>query len=103
MATKFSLNPNPTFKVDVAIPRAGEEDGALTFTFKHKPLNELSDMEKHDALSSADFLLDIISGWALPDELTRENVELLMNNYPKALESITRSYYSEILGSREKK
>jgi hypothetical protein len=103
MATTFSLNPNPTFKVDVNIPRAGEEEGVLTFTFKHKPLNELSSLEQHDSMTGLDFLMDIVAGWALPEEFTRENLDVLVNNYPKALEAVTRCYYSEILGSREKK
>lgn len=46
MATKFTLQPKPTFKANVSIPRAGDEDGVLTFTFNHKPLKELADLEK---------------------------------------------------------
>ncbi|VAK71359.1 Domain of uncharacterised function (DUF1789) [Enterobacter hormaechei] len=42
MATKFTLQPKPTFKANVSIPRAGDEDGVLTFTFNHKPLKELA-------------------------------------------------------------
>ncbi len=45
MATKFTLQPKPTFKANVSIPRAGDEDGVLTFTFNHKPLKELADLE----------------------------------------------------------
>ena len=36
MMTEFTLNPTPTFSIDVVIPRAGSEDGILTFSFKHK-------------------------------------------------------------------
>lgn len=46
MAVKFTLVPSPTFKADVKIPRAGLDDGELTFTFKHLPLNEVSNIEK---------------------------------------------------------
>lgn len=43
---KFTLIPNPTFKIDVTIPRAGAEDGVLTFTFKHKTRADLEALEK---------------------------------------------------------
>jgi hypothetical protein len=44
--TKFSLIPNPTFSVTASIPRAGAEDGKLTFTFRHKTLEELRAMDE---------------------------------------------------------
>lgn len=49
MATKFTLQPKPTFKANVSIPRAGDEDGVLTFTFNHKPLKELADWKNSKA------------------------------------------------------
>ena len=102
MAAKFTLQPNPTFKANVKIPRAGDEDGELTFTFKHMPLDELSDLEKLDDKTALDFLVEITTAWALPDEFTRENLEVLLNNYPGALTAITETYYRELLGNREK-
>ena len=45
MSAIFKLQPNPVFKADVAIPRAGEEDGVLNFTFKHRPKKELAELE----------------------------------------------------------
>ncbi|BBQ83451.1 hypothetical protein WP3W18E02_19800 [Klebsiella sp. WP3-W18-ESBL-02] len=102
MATKFTLQPAPTFKADVKIPRAGAEDGELTFTFKHMPLDQLSQLEKLDGKTALDFITDITAAWALPEKFTRENLEVLMNNYPGALKSITATYYRELLGNREK-
>ncbi|WP_228728815.1 phage tail assembly chaperone [Klebsiella michiganensis] len=46
MSAIFKLQPNPVFKADVAIPRAGEEDGVLNFTFKHRPIKELAELGK---------------------------------------------------------
>ncbi|HAK8370486.1 TPA: hypothetical protein H2W82_004744, partial [Salmonella enterica] len=96
--TKFSLIPNPTFSVTVSIPRAGAEDGKLTFTFRHKTLEELRSMDeklqkaaegKKDAIDpQADYLMEIVEGWALPDEFNRENVIVLLRNYPRAFDSI---------------
>lgn len=72
MATKFTLQPKPTFKANVSIPRAGDEDGVLTFTFNHKPLKELADLEKLEGKTATDFLMEIISGWAHPIHSTRK-------------------------------
>ena len=86
MATKFTLQPKPTFKANVSIPRAGDEDGLLTFTFNHKPLKELADLEKLEGKTATDFLMEIISGWALPDTFNAENLSLL-------LESLSRRFW----------
>lgn len=110
--TKFSLIPNPTFSVTASIPRAGAEDGKLTFTFRHKTLEELRSMDeklqkaaedKKDAIEpQADYLMEIVEGWALPDEFNRENVIVLLRNYPRAFDSIGLAYTKELMGIREK-
>ena len=87
MASKFQLQPKPTFKVDVSIPRAGEDDGVITFTFKHKPLKELSSIETMEGKNAVDFLLDITEAWALPDEFNRDNLEPLLDNNKHAIEA----------------
>ncbi|HAV1813136.1 TPA: hypothetical protein JG921_004433 [Enterobacter hormaechei subsp. steigerwaltii] len=102
MATKFTLQPKPTFKANVSIPRAGDEDGLLTFTFNHKPLKELADLEKLEDKTATDFLMEIISGWALPDKFNAENLSLLLENYPAAMKAIPETYYRELMGQREK-
>ncbi|QBM23580.1 hypothetical protein E1B03_14525 [Citrobacter arsenatis] len=102
MATKFTLQPKPTFKANVSIPRAGDEDGVLTFTFNHKPLKELADLEKLEGKTATDFLLEIIAGWALPDKFNADNLAELIENYPAAMKAITETYYRELLGQREK-
>ncbi|WP_447855507.1 phage tail assembly chaperone [Enterobacter sp. WI-ESBL-E8] len=102
MATKFTLQPKPTFKANVTIPRAGDEDGVLTFTFNHKPLKELADLEKLEGKTATDFLMEIISGWALPDAFNAENLSVLLQNYPAAMKAIPETYYRELMGQREK-
>lgn len=102
MAAKFQLQPKPVFKAHVNIPRAGEEDGVLTFTFKHKPVKELAELESLEGKTAVDFLLDITEGWALPDEFNRENLEVLLDNYPGAMKAIVSTYYQELTGNREK-
>ncbi|HED3067897.1 TPA: hypothetical protein R4057_004949 [Kluyvera ascorbata] len=110
--TKFSLIPNPTFSATASIPRAGAEDGQLSFTFRHKTLEELSEMDaelhkkadgkKNIVEPQAHYLMEIVEGWALPDEFTRENVIVLLKNYPRAFDSIGMAYTKELMGFREK-
>ena len=110
--TKFSLFTNPTFSVTASIPRAGADDGKLTFTFRHKTLEELRAMDetlqkaaegkKAAVEPQADYLMEIVEGWALPDEFTRDNVIVLLQNYPRAFDSIGLAYTKELMGIREK-
>ncbi|VYU55938.1 hypothetical protein [Metakosakonia massiliensis] len=102
MAPKFLLQPKPTFKADVTIPRAGEEDGKLTFTFRHKPIKELAALETMEGKTAVDFLHEITEGWALTDEFSRDNLEILLDNYPGAMKAIVSTYYRELTGNREK-
>lgn len=50
----------------------------------------------------AGFAEKFIEGWALPEVFSRENLEVLANNYPKAIEAIVGAFYRELLGNREK-
>ena len=102
MATKFELQPKPTFKADVEIPRAGEAPGVLTFTFRHKSADQIKEMEKREGTTAIDFLSEIIEGWALPEPYTQENLTVLLDNYLGAAGAITGTYYSELTGRREK-
>lgn len=110
--TQFSLIPNPTFSVTASIPRAGADDGKLTLTFRHKTLDELRSMDekmkkaaegKKAAIEpQTDYLMEIVDSWALPDEFTRDNVIVLLKNYPRAFDSIGLAYTKELMGLREK-
>lgn len=102
MSAKFELQPKPIFKADVSIPRAGEEDGKLTFTFRHKPIKELAALETLEGKTALDFLQEITEAWALADDFNRDNLETLLDNYPGALKAIVGTYYSELTGNREK-
>ncbi|CAI2005901.1 phage tail assembly chaperone [Serratia fonticola] len=116
MSTKFTLAPNPTFKFDVVIPRAGEVDGTLTFTFKHKTRADLEALEKtlrektekqveagkHSNAPMVAFVCEIADAWALPEEFTKENVLVLLENYPRAFDSIALAYTRELMALREK-
>ncbi|MGY6029838.1 phage tail assembly chaperone [Phytobacter sp. AG2a] len=110
--TQFSLIPDPTFSTTASIPRAGAEDGKLSFTFRHKTLEELRAMDEQlqkkagDKKSviepQADYLMEIVEDWALPDEFNRDNVIVLLQNYPRAFDSIGLAYTKELVAIREK-
>ncbi|MFS1537511.1 MAG: phage tail assembly chaperone [Candidatus Phlomobacter fragariae] len=91
---KFTLVPKPTFKVNVRIPVAGKkEPEVVTFTFNHKAMRELPIEE---------FYRQIIADWAIEEPYHAENLKLLFDNYPSAASAISTTYYSELLGQREK-
>lgn len=102
MSSEFQLQPKPKFKATVSIPRPGEDDGKLTFTFRHKPIKELSQLETLEGKTAVDFLASIIEAWALPEEYSRTNLETLLDNYPSATNAIISTYYRELTGNREK-
>ena len=103
--TKFSLIPNPTFSVTASIPRAGAEDGKLTLgelRCMAEKLQKAAECKKDAIEPQADYLMEIVEGWALPDEFNRENVIVLLRNYPRAFDSIGLAYTKELMGIREK-
>lgn len=99
MSVKFTLVPEPTFKLNVSIPVAGKEDGVVTFTFRHKNLDELEALESKTVF---EFVLAIVESWALADEFNRDNLMLLHKNYPSAVGAIFETYHRELMGVREK-
>lgn len=116
MTAKFTLIPDATFKYDVKIPRAGAEDGVLTFTFLHKTRSQLEALEnalrdaaekqaksgKSSNAPAVAFISEITRGWALPDEFNDENVAVLLENYPRAFDAIATTYTRELMAIREK-
>nr|WP_154325039.1 phage tail assembly chaperone [Pantoea sp. 201603H] len=116
MATKFSLNPNPTFKVTVTIPRPGQDDGTVTLTVRHKTRTQMADLEKelkaqaekaaetgeYSNESSASYLEQVIESWNIDAEFNRESLLMLLENYPRAFDSIATAFTKELYSVREK-
>lgn len=97
---KFTLVPNPTFKANVKIPVAGKETPeVVTFTFKHQPMSQLDEMREKP---TTEFFERIIEDWAIEEPYNKENLNLLLDNYPSASRAIASTYYNELLGNREK-
>lgn len=122
MALKF--NPNPTFKLLVLVPVAGQdtpEDIPLTVShLKPQQYSELinktseamaklagKDDKQVDAM--IDTLEKLIKGWEWTEDrvpaeipLTRENLRVVLENYPSFYHAVISQYGQELYKVREK-
>jgi hypothetical protein len=102
---KIRLEPNPTFDWPVSIPRPGLEPVSVRFTFRHRSRTDVLawvDSIGKDQKVDIDQVMDVAVGWELDDPFTRENVELLCENYGGASRAILETYLRELRGAREK-
>lgn len=103
----FKLQPNPTFKVDVTIPRP-EGDGTIKFEFKHKGRKALK--EFYDSIGEGDnsrpdleVVLDLIAGWSGVDTpFSPEALDDLLDNYPGSTGAIFEAYRKGLVEGRQK-
>lgn len=117
MAQKLKFNANPTFKMDVFFPVAGEkEPQGLTITFHHLTPKAFADSTKQtiEELSRENVTSDeqqtamvnqlklLIKGWAWDEEVNEENLLHVMNQYPAFYNVVTQSYGEELWKVREK-
>ena len=122
MALKF--NPNPTFKLTVLVPVAGQEKPEdIPLTVKHFKPADYAELVKTTGEKMAkaagkddkqidamiDTLLNIITGWEWTDEgtpvdieLSRENIAAVLANYPAFYFSVIEQYGQELYKVREK-
>lgn len=122
MALKF--NPNPTFKLLVLVPVAGQDTPEdIPLTVKHMKPEAYTDIVKKSAEAinkstgkedkqlsvMADTLLALVTGWEWTDEgqpvdvaLTKENVMLVIENYPAFYGAVIAQYGEELFKVREK-
>lgn len=117
----FTLNPKATFKETIEIPRAGDEPGKLTFTFKHRMIDEMQERlvaveaELREARTEgatakvfaimAAHIAEIAEGWGFKgadDAFNEENITTLLKNYPRAFDAITTGYFKAMMLGREK-
>ena len=105
MASKITLQPNPSFKHTVLLPLAGKaEPEALELTFKHKTRSQLQEIftngftpltgEGEDG--DTKFFMDFVSGWDIDADFTVENVTAFLENYSGAGQFIWFEYINEI-------
>ena len=94
---KLTLTAAPTFPGKVSIPRPGAEPGTVELVFKHRTRAELNTWLAGGAQrADVDAILDIATGWDLPEQFTRENIEQLVQNYIGAPAVLVDFYITEL-------
>lgn len=103
----FQLQPKPTFKTDVTIPTFDGE-AKVTFVFNHKGRKELKAFfEKLTAgdepMQDVDAITELVADWVGVDQkYNRENLDLLLDNYPGAAGAIFAAYNKAVVEGRAK-
>lgn len=98
---KLKLKANPTFTASVGIPIPGGEPAPVVFTFRHRTKAEHEKfVTESKTLPEVDYVLAVAEGWDLEDAFTRENVELLLENYHRAGAAIAIAYTKELLSAK---
>ena len=101
MATKFSLDPSPTFKTKVGIPVPGKQPALIEFEFKHFPRDEYAALFQREPLpTDTDLIMDVVVGWELDDPFNAESVEKLTQNYQGAAAAIIKKFCEEVGAAR---
>jgi len=112
---KFTLIQNPTFKADVMLPTVGGEPVKVGFEFKYRNRTELADLyaewgERHKALGlkseevglkqfttllidlQVEQLKAIVVGWDGDEELTDENLRILVSSISATPSAVLGAY-----------
>lgn len=122
---KISIQQNPTFKVDVEIPRIGDKPVKVPFVFAYLNRDELAEfadtslqhgkdlrglIEKESTVRelssvSEDFqvgqLQKIVKGWGFEDEMNEDNIRALVRSYAAVPDAIVAAYQSAYNKARE--
>jgi hypothetical protein len=97
----LKLNPEPTFKATIRIPVPGGESEPVEFTFKHRTLTQLKAFgDEIRGKDNAEAVMLLVAGWSLDDAFNLENVQRLVENYPRASAAIVDGYYNELVKGR---
>lgn len=98
---KLTLNANPTFKAKVGIPVPGSDELAeVEFIFQHRTRDEL-DKWMGESAEDLQKVLEMATGWDLPDKFNEANVKTLLQNYFGAAAAIVTGYLSELMKAKK--
>lgn len=101
MASKFSLDPAPTFSASVEIPVHGRDPVAVQFEFKHRTRDAMGEFfDSVAARPAEESILEIVAGWELDDPLNLESVAKLLQNYQGAGTAIVKVYAEQLRQNR---
>jgi hypothetical protein len=98
---KFQLKAAPTFQAKVGFPQAGGDPVDVLLTFKHRTKDALDEFVKSRVgKTDAEAFLEMVEGWELDDEMTKENVELLTQNHMGVGLATFQKYIDELVQHR---
>lgn len=123
---KFKIAPEPTFTVDVEIPRAGGAVIKVPFTFKYRDRTELAELfdawkEKGAAMAErfavsepglaeitaahidgqVEQIQDLVVAWEFDDELSAESIRALVNTSVGAPDAVIAAYSGAFSQARQ--
>ncbi|WP_395599022.1 phage tail assembly chaperone [Pseudomonas sp. A1437] len=122
---KISIKQNPTFKIDVEIPRIGDKPVKVPFVFAYRDREELAEfadsglqhgkelrelIEKESTVreissKSEEFQVKqielIVKGWGFDDELNEENIRALVRSYAAVPDAIIGAYQESYNKARQ--
>lgn len=126
MATKIKLGNRPkNFKKTVTFPMLDGTSGSIEVTYKYRTRSEfgtfideimeaagekksrdsddkfsMAELMEKTAGANADYVLRVLEGWNLDEDLTRENAQQLADELPAAVNAIMETYRVAITEGR---
>ena len=106
----LKLVPNPSFRLEVAIPQPSGQVAKIKVDFRHKGRTELeewlkstTDDEGNVMRKDHEALAEVVEGWAGVDEkYSPENLEKLLDAYPSAGKAMINAYLPALLEGKAK-
>ncbi len=101
----FKVDPEPfLFWTSVSIPLAGDQVGQIRVQYLYMPPDEYrAFFDQGKEMTYLDALSALIKDWSGPDApYSRETLERLVKNYPRAPKAFIAAYRDEIFGVAEK-
>lgn len=122
MVKKFTIQPAPTFKADVSIPRVGGETMVVPFTFRYLDRLQLANVfdqwrkQEEELMEAAEGSVEevtqretdmqveqikqIVTGWAFDDEFNEENIRALLLTSVAAPSAVLKAYHQAYLPAK---
>lgn len=101
MSQSFKLQPNPTFSAPVSIPLPGGGTAPVTFEFRHRTADQLTEWLKQEMGDDVAAILQSAVGWDLAEPFDEANVGLLVQNYIGCGKPIVETYLRELTRARQ--
>lgn len=104
----FVLQPKPTFKLEVTIPRLDDEGAVIEFEFNHKDRKGLKAFfdslgEGDTARKDVDAIGELIKGWSGVDaKYSLDALGTLFDNFPGAPVAILETYTKALAEGKRK-